>query len=366
MHRTTRGHLPGHRAQVHDEQKRRVMNGPRRAQGELTIGIVGPHDLVERIMLSGTSATAKAGLAGPLAAAEAGPARRLVAAAYRDEQEAADQVVRLGTGIDVCLFASRAPYEYARMAGVLSGPATYVPLGGSALYATLLKATRTGPGQGSHPVQHRRAEPRGRRGGLRRTRPSLRRACTCARIPAARRWWPRFTSACSAGMRHRSRSPACSRWRPAVRRGRPGVHAAAHRQRYPGGAAHRGAARRLPQAGGRAAGAGPRGGARPAGRRAAHHPPAVTGRAAAHRAQVPGPGGAAHSRRGQPHRRPRVPGRRHPRLPGPGDRRLPGPALCRACPQRPRPHHRGRYRHGPHGGGGRSARTRGAWAAGRP
>ncbi len=93
-------------------------------------------------MLSGTSATAKAGLAGPLAAAEAGPARRLVAAAYRDEQEAADQVVRLGTGIDVCLFASRAPYEYARMAGVLSGPATYVPLGGSALYATLLKATR--------------------------------------------------------------------------------------------------------------------------------------------------------------------------------------------------------------------------------
>ena len=93
-------------------------------------------------MLSGTSATAKAGLAGPLAAAEAGPARRLVAAAYRDEQEAADQVVRLGTGIDVCLFASRAPYEYARMAGVLSGPATYVPLGGSALYATLLKASR--------------------------------------------------------------------------------------------------------------------------------------------------------------------------------------------------------------------------------
>jgi hypothetical protein len=89
-------------------------------------------------MLSGTSAAVKA---GPLAA-EAGPARRLVAAAYRDEQEAADQVARLGTGIDVCLFASRAPYEYARMAGVLSGPATYMPLGGSALYAALLKASR--------------------------------------------------------------------------------------------------------------------------------------------------------------------------------------------------------------------------------
>jgi hypothetical protein len=117
---------------------RLAVNGPRRAQGELIIGIVGPHDLVERIMLSGTSAGAKAG--GPVT--EAGPPRRLVAAAYRDEQEAADQVVRLGTAIDVCLFASRVPYEYARTAGVLSSPATYVPLGGSALYAALLRAGR--------------------------------------------------------------------------------------------------------------------------------------------------------------------------------------------------------------------------------
>jgi hypothetical protein len=118
------------------------VNGPRRAQGELTIGIVGPHELVERIMLSGTSAGGKAGAGSPVAAAEAGLPRRLVAAAYRDEQDAADQVVRLGTAIDVCLFASRVPYEYARAAGVLSSPATYVPLGGSALYAALLRASR--------------------------------------------------------------------------------------------------------------------------------------------------------------------------------------------------------------------------------
>jgi hypothetical protein len=116
------------------------VNGPGRAPGELTIGIVGPHELVERIMLSGTPASGKAG--GSIAAVEAGPPRRLVAAAYRDEQEAADQVVRLGTAIDVCLFASRVPYEYARAAGVLSSPATYMPLGGSALYAALLRASR--------------------------------------------------------------------------------------------------------------------------------------------------------------------------------------------------------------------------------
>jgi hypothetical protein len=117
---------------------------PSRAQGELTIGIVGPHELVERIMLSGAAASGRSGGAsGPLAV-EAGPSRRLVAAAYRDEQEAADQVVRLGAAIDVCLFASRVPYEYARTAGVLSCPATFVPLGGSALYAALLKADRDG------------------------------------------------------------------------------------------------------------------------------------------------------------------------------------------------------------------------------
>jgi hypothetical protein len=121
----------------------RVVNTPGRAQAELTIGIVGPRELVERIMLSGAPASGRPGAAaGTLAAMEAGPPRRLVAAAYRDEQEAADQVVRLGTAIDVCLFASRVPYEYARAAGVLSCPATFVPLGGSALYAALLRAGR--------------------------------------------------------------------------------------------------------------------------------------------------------------------------------------------------------------------------------
>jgi hypothetical protein len=118
-----------------------AVTGPRRAQGELTIGIVGPHELVERIMLSGTSASGKAD-GGLVGAPETGLPRRLVAAAYRDEQEAADQVVRLGSAIDVCLFASRVPYEYARAAGVLSSPATYVPLSGGALYAALLRASR--------------------------------------------------------------------------------------------------------------------------------------------------------------------------------------------------------------------------------
>src|SRR5215467_14067796 len=83
---------------------RPTMSAPSLPAAELTIGIVGTHDLVEKIMLSGPLA----GPAGP--ADQAVPARRLIAAAYRDEQEAADRVTRLGPGIDVCLFASKVPY----------------------------------------------------------------------------------------------------------------------------------------------------------------------------------------------------------------------------------------------------------------
>lgn len=93
---------------------------------DLTIGVVGPHDLVERVMLMGHAAA-------PLPC-------RLVAAAYRDEQEAPDKVTRLGPGVDTCLFASPVPYDLARRSGVLTMPATYVQLGGAALIAALAKA----------------------------------------------------------------------------------------------------------------------------------------------------------------------------------------------------------------------------------
>ena len=117
-----------------------LMTRSRDADGELTIGIVGPHDLVERIMLADVADTGDAAadnsLTGPV------PARRMVAAAYRDEHEAADKIARLAPVIDSWLFASPVPLELARRAGVLAAPATCVPLGGSALYAALLLATR--------------------------------------------------------------------------------------------------------------------------------------------------------------------------------------------------------------------------------
>jgi hypothetical protein len=106
---------------------------------EPTIGVVGPHELVERIMLSGLPLTA--GLAAP---DREMAARRLVTAAYRDEQEAPEKVARLAGTVDACLFASRVPYEFARRAGVLTVPATYIQLSGSALYAAMLRASRDG------------------------------------------------------------------------------------------------------------------------------------------------------------------------------------------------------------------------------
>ena len=130
---------------------RPAMTSQRQPAGELTIGVVGPHDLVERIMLSGTiqpgMLTGGGHPGATLPAANGSPpatARRLVAAAYRSEQEAADKVLRLGPGVDACLFASQVPYEYARRAGTLRVPATYVPLSGSALYAAMLRASRDG------------------------------------------------------------------------------------------------------------------------------------------------------------------------------------------------------------------------------
>lgn len=127
------------------------MNQQRHAGGELAIGVVGPYDLVERVMLSGAAsgphepagAAPPAWPAGPGVSGSMAP-RRLVAAAYRSEQEAADKVLRLSPSVDACLFASVVPYEYARRAGALRAPAGCVPLGGSALYAALARSLRAG------------------------------------------------------------------------------------------------------------------------------------------------------------------------------------------------------------------------------
>lgn len=112
---------------------------------EVTVGLVGPHALLERIVLA-------AGLPGSDDrslrisdgdAGDEGTRCRLLLAAYADEQEAPEKVARLGTA-DAFLFASRAPLAFARQAGVVSGPAVHIDLADGPLIAALLRAREAG------------------------------------------------------------------------------------------------------------------------------------------------------------------------------------------------------------------------------
>ncbi len=117
---------------------------------EVRVGVAGPREFVERVMLSGLPG-AGGGAPVPPSESELGIARRLVMAPYLTEHEVAERVARLAGGVSAWLFASRIPLDYARRSGVLACPATCVQLGGTPLYAALLRARRDGldPGQAS-------------------------------------------------------------------------------------------------------------------------------------------------------------------------------------------------------------------------
>jgi hypothetical protein len=130
-----------------------------RLDQEVTIGLAGPHELVETIVLTGLPGSAthtlpaeapvsptpdSPGPAGPRGAEDDGLRRRLLMAVYRSEQEAPEKVSRLGGLVDTWLFASPAPLHYCRSAGVIRCPAVAIELAGEPLLATLLAAGRAG------------------------------------------------------------------------------------------------------------------------------------------------------------------------------------------------------------------------------
>lgn len=103
------------------------MPGSRSGRG-LTIGVVGPHDLVERI-------------AGVGAAMERGPWRlRLTCLGYDEEHEVVTLLQKQADDLDALLFAGPLPHDLAEQAGVVHAPAALLPLSGAALYSTLLRA----------------------------------------------------------------------------------------------------------------------------------------------------------------------------------------------------------------------------------
>lgn len=109
---------------------------------QVAVGLVGPHDLLERIVLA-------AGLPGQPAGGSTGgrdddsSGRRLVLAAYRSEQEARQRVSRLAGGPHSWLFASPVPLEYARRAGLLHSPAIAIA-GPAAIASYHARLYRTG------------------------------------------------------------------------------------------------------------------------------------------------------------------------------------------------------------------------------
>lgn len=93
----------------------------------LVVGVVGPHDLVSRVVLSDPATISH------------DHAVRLLPIAYRQEDEAVERVERAQAKIDSLLFTGPLPYDLVKESGRLTVPATFISLSGGAFYAALLR-----------------------------------------------------------------------------------------------------------------------------------------------------------------------------------------------------------------------------------
>ncbi|WP_406273436.1 helix-turn-helix domain-containing protein [Streptomyces sp. NBC_00191] len=94
----------------------------------LTVGVIGPEDLVPKVVAVGGSSGAD----------------RLVPLPYRHEDETLDVVARTQAGVDALLFTGVVPHTLATAAGLLDRPAMYVPYNGATLLRALVELLRLG------------------------------------------------------------------------------------------------------------------------------------------------------------------------------------------------------------------------------
>jgi hypothetical protein len=94
----------------------------------LTVGVIGPEDLVHKVVAVGGSAGAD----------------RLLALPYRHEDETLDVVGRAQSEVDALLFTGVVPHTLASAAGLLDRPAMYVPYNGATLLRALVELLRLG------------------------------------------------------------------------------------------------------------------------------------------------------------------------------------------------------------------------------
>ncbi|CAL9355419.1 hypothetical protein [Streptomyces sp. NPDC095602] len=94
----------------------------------LTVGVIGPEDLVDKVVAVG----------GETAAA------RLLALPYRHEDETPDAVAGARSRVDALLFTGVVPHTLAAGAGLVDRPAMYVPYSGATLLRALVELLRLG------------------------------------------------------------------------------------------------------------------------------------------------------------------------------------------------------------------------------
>ncbi|MCX4586974.1 helix-turn-helix domain-containing protein [Streptomyces sp. NBC_01481] len=94
----------------------------------LTVGVIGPEDLVPKVVAVGGSSGAD----------------RLVPLPYRHEDETLDVVARAQADVDALLFTGVVPHTLATAAGLLDRPAMYVPYNGATLLRALVELLRLG------------------------------------------------------------------------------------------------------------------------------------------------------------------------------------------------------------------------------
>jgi hypothetical protein len=99
--------------------------------GTVRVGIVGPPDVVQRMIEIGHSLVVDDFMS-----------MNLVGTSYSRQAQIPERVRGLVDDVDVVLFAGPLPYDIAHEAGVLTRPATFVELAGSSLYGAMLRATR--------------------------------------------------------------------------------------------------------------------------------------------------------------------------------------------------------------------------------
>ncbi|WP_175407275.1 hypothetical protein [Streptomyces sp. TRM64462] len=110
----------------------------------LTVGVIGPEDLVRRVVAygggTGTGAAARAG------GSDAGFTRpRLLPVPYGHEDETGEAVLRArGSRADALLFTGVVPHARADAEGLLDRPALYVPYSGATLLRALVGLLRRG------------------------------------------------------------------------------------------------------------------------------------------------------------------------------------------------------------------------------